>query len=83
MLDNDMLENTRCMMSAPYWKISSRHGQPQENPSLTLTAGDRAESFLPRCVPDLQFDPFVVEEQLLYFEVYAYRRDERGREAVF
>lgn len=37
------------------------HGDHAEDSFQPLTAGDRAESFLPCCVPNLKFDPFVVQ----------------------
>ncbi len=37
--------------------------------SRQRTTGNCAKPFLPSCVPDLQLDPFVVEEDLLDLEV--------------
>ena len=34
-----------------------------------LTASDGPEALLPRCVPDLELNPFVVQQNLLDLEV--------------
>jgi hypothetical protein len=56
------------------WRQQNAAAAPGKNPPQThkrarRTAGDGAEPLLARGVPNLQLDPFVVEEHLLDLEV--------------